>query len=354
MKKITILDTTLRDGSYTINFSFTSTDTSLICEQLEHAGLEYIEIGHGLGMNASNLGYGVASQTDEEYMIAAKETLKKAKYGMFCIPGIARLSDLDLAKKHHMGFVRVGTDVDKVQESEKFIKKAKRLDLFVAANYMKSYALEPSKFAKQVKQSEKYGADIIYIVDSAGGMFPEDVLNYYKAIRKISNMPIGFHGHDNLGLAVSNSLVAAEIGIELIDSSLQGLGRSSGNASTEILVAALKKKGFHTNVDLLKILNVGQTYVQPLITARGKMPLDIIAGYADFHSSYMHHIMKYSSKYRVAPEILIIEMAKIDKVNLNEEILDKIARKIKNSNDVYTAKYGFNRYIGREQEKQKT
>lgn len=351
MKKVTILDTTLRDGSYTINFSFTSTDTSIICKQLENAGTEYIEIGHGLGFNASNLGYGRAVQSDEEYMIAAEKSLKKAKYGMFCIPGIARLEDLNTAQKHNMGFVRVGTDVTKVPQSEKFIKKAKSAGMFVAANYMKSYVMQPEKFAQKVKLSERYGADIIYIVDSAGGMFPENIRDYYKAIRKVSNIPIGFHGHDNLGLAISNSLTAVEIGIDLIDSSLQGLGRSSGNACTEILVTALKKKGYETGIDFLKILEIGQTYVQPLITTRGKMPLDIVAGYADFHSSYMHHIMRYSSKYNIDPAILIIEMTKIDKVDLDEKILNKVAQKIKRSEVVYTAKYGFNRYVGGEQER---
>lgn len=166
MKKVKILDTTLRDGSYTINFSFTSADTSLVCKNLEDVGIDHIEIGHGLGFNASNLGYGKATETDEEYMIAAENVLKKAKYGMFCIPGIARLEDLETAKKHNMGFVRIGTDVTRITESEKFIKKAKKCGLFVAANYMKSYALEPEKFADKVKQSEKYGADMIYIVDS--------------------------------------------------------------------------------------------------------------------------------------------------------------------------------------------
>src|SRR5574337_921441 len=124
-RKIKILDTTLRDGSYAINFSFTSSDTSILCKNLEDAGFEYIEIGHGSGLNASNLGYGKTVQTDEEYMIAADEVLGKAKYGMFCIPGIARLKDLDIASKHNMEFIRVGTDVTKVPKSEIFIKKAK-------------------------------------------------------------------------------------------------------------------------------------------------------------------------------------------------------------------------------------
>jgi 4-hydroxy-2-oxovalerate aldolase len=348
--KIKILDTTLRDGSYAVNFSFTSADTSVICKNLENAGFEYIEIGHGSGLNASSLEYGKTVQTDEEYMIAAEESVTKSKYGMFCIPGIARLEDLDLARKHNMGFIRIGTDVTKVEKSEDFIKKAKKNGMFVAANYMKSYALPPEKFAEKVKLSEKFGADIVYIVDSAGGMFSENVVEYFKAIRKISNIPIGFHGHDNLGLAVSNSLTAAEIGIEFIDSSLQGLGRSSGNACTEMLILALKKKGFKTGIDFHKVLDIGQMYVQPLINAKGKMSLDMISGYADFHSSYMHHIIKYSTKYNVSPINLIIEYSKINKVEMNIVELEKIAQKLKSEGNIYTAKYRFNRYIGREQD----
>lgn len=351
MKKIKLLDTTLRDGSYEVNFSFTSSDTSLICKQLEDAGLNYIEIGHGLGFNASRLGYGEASQTDEEYMIAAEEVLSKAKYGMFCIPGIARLEDLDLAKKHNMDFVRIGTDVTKVQESEKFIKKAKENGMYVTANYMKSYALEPEKFAKKVLLSEKFGVDAAYIVDSAGGMFANDIVKYYNEIRKVSDITIGFHGHDNLGLSISNTLSAVEVGIDLVDCSLQGLGRSSGNACAEILVMALKKKGYDTGVDFRKLFEAGQEFVQPLVTSNGKMPLDVVAGYADFHSSYMHHIMKYSSKYNVDPITLIIEYSKINKIDVKENELDKIAQKLQQEGNVYTAKYRFNRYVGREQDK---
>jgi 4-hydroxy 2-oxovalerate aldolase/long-chain acyl-CoA synthetase len=350
MKKINIIETTLRDGSYAINFSFTSADTSIICKQLEGVGFRYIEIGHGVGLNAANKGYGAAAASDEEYMIAAESVLKRAKYGMFCIPGIARLEDIDLAARHNMGFIRIGTDASKVPTSEHYIKRAKDHGLFVAANYMKSYILHPKELAKQVKLSEKYGADMLYIVDSAGGMFGTNIKSYFEAIRDVSNLPVGFHGHDNLGLAVANSLEAVQIGIEFIDSSLQGLGRSAGNASTEILIAALHKMGYDTGVDFLEVLKIGQKYIQPLVTTKGKMPLDIISGYAEFHSSYMHHIQKYSAKYNVDPAILIIEMCKIDKVNVDEKMLDRVARQIEKRAEVYTGEYGFDRYIGGEQD----
>jgi len=217
IRNIKILETTLRDGSYATNFSFTTADTAIICKELEKAGFKFIEIGHGVGLNASNMDKGQAVQTDEEYMIAAKNVLKKSKYGMFCIPGIARLKDIDLGVKHNIGFLRIGTNVTEVPTSEEFIKKAKDYGIFVTANFMKSYVLPPEKFAKMVQLSEKYGADMIYLVDSAGGMFVDEINRYYKAIRKVSDIPLGFHGHDNLGLAVSNTIEALKMGFELID-----------------------------------------------------------------------------------------------------------------------------------------
>lgn len=350
-KKVTILETTLRDGSYTINFGFTASDTEIICRELEEAGLEFIEVGHGVGLGASTAGYGEAVQTDEEYMQAAQRALTKAKYGMFCIPGIATLSDIDLAHRNGMGFIRIGTNVTHVAESEEFIKKAKKLGMFVAANYMKSYALSPEEFAKQVKVSEKCGADMVYIVDSAGGMFADDLYNYYTAIRKISDIPLGFHGHDNLGLAIANSIAAADMGIQFIDATLQGLGRSAGNASIEALVAALFKRGYTMPINMMRLFEIGQKYVHMLLQTKGRMPLDIVSGYAEFHSSYMPHIQKYAAKYSVDPALLIIEICKIDRVEINLEALDQIARRLQKEGKVYHGQYGFNRYIGGEQEK---
>lgn len=351
MKKVTLLEATLRDGSYAVNYSFTSADTAIICKELENAGFEYIEVGHGSGMNSSNKGLGIAAQTDEEYMQAAAQVLTKAKYGMFCIPGVSRLEDIDMAARNNMGFVRIGTNVTEVESSKDFIKKAKDYGMFVCANFMKSYALSPEGFAQQVKLSESYGADMVYVVDSAGGMFVEDVKRYYDAIRKVSSIPLGFHGHDNLGLAASNSLEAVKMGFDFVDCCLQGLGRSSGNASTELLAASFLKMGFYTGVDFMKILDIGKKYIQPLITRRGLEPLDVILGYSEFHSSYMPLIHKYSVKYNVNPALLIIEMSKIDKVHVDENILSDVAQKLSQSDDVYLAKYHFNRYIGGEQQK---
>ncbi len=287
-------------------------------------------------------------------MKAAKSSLKRAKYGMFCIPGIATLRDLDLARDYGMDFIRIGTNVDAIESAKPFIEKARKFGMLVAANFMKSYALSPREFALKVRRAEDYGADIVYFVDSAGGMLPGTIETYIREIQKKSKIELGFHGHNNLGLALANTLRAAELGVRYLDASLQGLGRSSGNACTEMLVAALEKSGLKTGIHFLKLLKAGQELVQPLIDQRGESALDIVAGYAEFHSSYMPKILKCAAKYQVDPEILIIEACKISKVDVDEKKLNalaqKISKKLKKNRAHYIDGYKLTRYVGAEQE----
>ncbi len=163
--KTQIMDVTLRDGSYAINFQFSEHDTRKIGRVLEQSGIPFVEIGHGQGLNASNYKNGIALCTDEEYLASAQEAYQSCKYGMFCIPGLARLEDLDLLRKYGASFVRIGSNVDKVETTEPYIKHAKDLGLIVAANYMKSYTATEEEFEACVKKSMSYGVDYGYVVD---------------------------------------------------------------------------------------------------------------------------------------------------------------------------------------------
>lgn len=222
--------------------------------------------------------------------------------------------------------------------------------MHVSANFMKSYALEPMAFAKQVKISQEYGADIIYLVDSAGGMLPSDIERYFMAIKDTCNASFAFHGHDNLGLAIANSLKAVECGAEIIDASLQGFGRSSGNAAVEVFLAALQRIGIESGINLLMTMDAGERYIRPLIRRRGISSLDVISGLAQFHSSYMGRIRKYASKYGVDPRELICRVCEIDRVDCKESLVEEIAQKYQlESADVVTARFDFDEYCGSEQ-----
>lgn len=300
-----------------------------------------------MGLNASSPENGVCVCTDQEYMEVANDALQKSKFGFFCIPGIARLEDLKIARDNGASFVRVGINANEIPKTEAYIHEAKDLGLIVMTNYMKSYVLTPEDFAKNVLLSEKYGADYVYLVDSAGSMLPEDIEKYYNAIRQISDIKLGFHGHNNLGLAVSNSVFCSELGFDLVDSSLQGLGRSSGNASTELLCAVLMKKGLINGIDIVDLFTAGYELLHPITSKNMTNPLDYICGYAGFHTSYMKYIQKCSTAFHVNPLALILAYAAIDQVNMDYNKLCEISKTL--PTDLTNHKYNFSEYIGTEQ-----
>lgn len=346
----TILEVTLRDGSYAINFQFTATDTTLICRELDEAGFPMIEVGHGVGLGASRAGKGQAAETDEAYLAAAAGAVKRAKWGMFCIPGIAVLDDVDMAADYGMSFIRIGTNVTDVRDAEPFVLRAKRHGMFVSANFMKSYALEPNEFAEHARLASDFGADLLCIVDSAGGMLTSDMERYFYAVRDRSDIPLGFHGHNNLELAVANSLRAVELGAVVIDASLQGLGRSAGNTPTEILLLALERKGISPGINPLKVMDIGEKYIKSLVQRQGYDPIDMVSGYAQFHSSYMGIIREFSTKYQIDPRRLIMAVCKEDKVNAPRDLVERIAQRIRDEGDeVFTARFRLDRYHGAEQ-----
>lgn len=349
-ERLRVMDTTLRDGSYAINFQFTARDTAVIAGQLEAAGFELIELGHGVGLGASQRNCYRAAETDEAYLAAAADTLKRAMWGMFCIPGITALQQIDMAADYGMRFIRIGTDVADVPHSREFVERAKKHGMFVCANYMKSYVATPAEFARNALLSKQYGADVVYVVDSAGGMLTRDVDGYFSAVRDVCDIKIGFHGHDNLGLGVANAVRAAELGAAIVDTSLQGMGRSAGNTPTELFIAVMERLGVAMGFDPLRVMDISEKYIKPLIRRNGYNSLDIVAGYAQFHSSYMGMIREFSSKFGVDPRKLIIALCERDKVNAPRVMVEDLARALgAEPEDAFSARFHLDRYYGDEQ-----
>ena len=350
MRTPKILDCTLRDGSYVVDFQFTAADTRNISRELDEAGFPYIEVGHGVGLGASENGKNIAAASDVEYMQAAAEAVTHGKWGMFCIPGIAKLEHLRIAADNGMHFVRIGTDVSEVDSSAPFIALAKDLNIEVYANFMKSYVLSPLEFARLAVRSASFGAEMVYLVDSAGGMMPNEVRAYLQVAREEAPyVPLGFHGHNNLGLAVANSLVCVEGGVAMVDTSLQGFGRSAGNTPTEQFVSALVRSGYEIKIDPVKTMHLGETLLRPRIERRGLCSLDMVAGLAQFHSSYMPAVLSAAKNHRVDPRLLIIELCRHDKINAPRSLIEQIATSLEADHFMPTLLTWPN-YYGEEQE----
>lgn len=329
MKCPDILETTLRDGSYTIDFNFDAAITRKLGTALEQSGFTIIEIGHGVGLNATQK-VARSAATDEEYLKAGAESFKDALWGMFFIPGIADMTHLELAHRYGMKMVRIGTDITRYKEAEPFIKRANQMGMVTTHNLMKSYAVDTEEFFRIANETASWGPNIVYLVDSAGGMFPDEVAKLIRRMKKELPCKVGFHGHDNLGMANANTLAAVDAGVDIIDTSLRGMGRSAGNAQTETMLLVLKKRGFDIPIDITKVMDLGEEYINQYVEEpRGVSPIDAVSGYAEFHSSFFKKVKEAADKNRVDVRDLIIEACKIDKVNVTDEVIDEALKRMR-------------------------
>ena len=281
MKKqipITLLDVTLREGSYLVDFQVKTKDASYIVEYLDHAKIQYIELGHGGGVGAAKLGY-PSLASDVEYLENARKVVKKAKLGVLVNPNWNCLPDFnDIIPL--VDFVRIGANVNDVSSAAPYVDKAKKNGLFVFFQLLRTPAVPAFRAASAARKAEKMGADVIYIVDTMGSLTPKGVREYVKMIKGSVKVPLGFHSHNNLGLAIANSLEAARSGCKFIDGSLLGVGRQAGNAQLEILALLLEREGFKTAVDTRLLLDTAESLVAPVFkNYKGVDPYDAWAAY---------------------------------------------------------------------------
>ncbi len=344
-----LMDCTLRDGSYAVDFQFTAKFTASLSKVLDDLGFDYIEVGHGIGIGASDK-VRRAAATDIQYARSANSSIKNSQWGMFAIPNIATPDLVDELFDEEMDFLRVGIDALDLHTGLSFLEKIIKPGRQIFVNFMKSYALTPEELGKRVKLANSIGVDGIYFVDSAGGILPTELQEYSQVfLENKGNSKLGFHGHDNLGLAVSNSLFLAGEGFEIIDCTMQGLGRSSGNATTEKIVALFAKLKFNENYSVIDVLKAGEEHVRPKIPLPGHSGLDTFAGFTLFHTSYMENLIEVSREFLVDPYVLMQEHCKTNLISASVLELSNLAKNIKGEGRFFEGSLPLDRYIGKEQ-----
>jgi 4-hydroxy 2-oxovalerate aldolase len=351
MSNVELLECTLRDGSYAVDFQFTSDFTFQLAAELDRLKFPYIEVGHGMGIDASDKVVRAAA-SDRAYAEATKNAVVKSKWGMFAIPGIANPKNVNNFFAEGMDFVRVGVDAFALEKGIEFIKIVKSesegKEIFV--NFMKSYALDVDSLLDRVRAIEDLDVTGVYLVDSAGGMLPNELEIYSNALEKLnSKLKLGFHGHDNLGLAVSHSLKLASSGFDLIDCTMQGIGRSSGNASTERLVSILNRLEVDKSYDINEVLKVGERLVRPKFLQPGFSGLDTLAGFLLFHTAYMDDLITVSREFEVDPYMLMQEHCKISITSGSHDEISAVAKSMISNGHSYLGSYPLDRYFGHEQ-----
>ena len=251
-RDVLITEVALRDGSHAIRHQFTVDQVTKIAKALDDANVPFIEVSHGDGLGGSSLQYGFSLTNELELIEAAASVVENSKIAVLLLPGIGTMADLKKAAELGAKMARIATHVTEADVSPQHIALAKELGLETVGFLMMSHMAPTEKLVEQAKLMESYGADTIYVVDSAGALLPHQVKERIRALKDTLEINVGFHAHNNLSLAMANTLVAIEEGATRIDGSIRCLGAGAGNTQTEVLVAVLDKLGIKTGIDLIK------------------------------------------------------------------------------------------------------
>jgi 4-hydroxy-2-oxovalerate/4-hydroxy-2-oxohexanoate aldolase len=258
--------------------------------------------------------------------------LERAKVSALLIPGIGTVDHLRMAHDLGVHTIRVATHCTEADVSEQHITLARKLEMDTVGFLMMSHMNSPEGLVQQAKLMEGYGANCIYITDSAGYMLPDDVKARLSAVRDAlkPETELGFHGHHNLAMGVANSLAAIECGANRIDAAAAGLGAGAGNTPLEVLVAVCDRMGIETGVDVWKIQDVAEDLVVPMMDFPIRIDRDSLTlGYAGVYGSFLLFAKRAGEKYGVPARDILVELGRRDMVGGQEDMIEDTALTLK-------------------------
>ena len=327
-RKIIVHDMTLRDGMHPKRHQMTLEQMKTIAQGLDNAGVPLIEVTHGDGLGGSSVNYGFPAHTDEEYLSAVVPLMKRARVSALLIPGIGTVDHLRMAHELGVNTIRVATHCTEADVSEQHITLARKLDMDAVGFLMMAHMNSPEGLASQAKLMESYGANCVYVTDSAGYMLPDDVKCRLAAVRAAlrPETEIGFHGHHNLAMGVANSIAAIEAGAARIDAAAAGLGAGAGNTPMEILVAVCERMGIETGVDVWKIQDVAEDLVVPIMDFPIRIDRDALTlGYAGVYGSFLLFATRAEKRYGVPARDILVELGRRGMVGGQEDMIEDTA-----------------------------
>lgn len=326
MTAFRLTDSTLRDGSHALAHQFTVDQVRNVVRGLDRAGVPVIEVSHGDGLGGSSFNYGFSHTSEKQLLEAAVQEATQAKIAVLMLPGIGVKDDLVDAAEIGATVARIATHCTEADIAPQHIALAKDLGMETVGFLMMSHMISPGDLLEQAKLMESYGADCVYVVDSAGAMTIDDARARVSTLKSNLSVQVGLHAHNNLSLAVANSMAAYEEGVDQIDGCTTGLGAGAGNCPTEILVAAFEKSGVDTGVDPLAVMDVAQDVVRPLQPEQGVIDRDgLLLGYAGIYGSFLLHAKRAAERFGVDSKDILLELGKRKVVGGQEDMIIDVA-----------------------------
>jgi len=327
-RKVLLHDMCLRDGMHAKREQIPVQQMVKVATALDAAGIPLIQVTHGAGLGGNSLQHGFALASNEEYLRAVVPQMKQAKISVLLIPGLGTMRELQSAYDCGARSVSVATHCTEADTAPQHIAYARKLGMDTVGFLMMAHLNDPKGLARQAKLMESYGAQTVYVTDSAGFMLPADVTARIAEMRAVldASTEIGFHGHHNLGMGIANSIAAVEAGASRIDGSVAGLGAGAGNAPLEVFVAVCDRMGIETGVDLFKLMDVAEDVIVPMMDHLVRIDRESLTlGFAGVYSTFLLHAKRAAQRFGVPARDILVELGRKKMIGGQEDMIEDTA-----------------------------
>lgn len=336
MAKLLFFDSTLRDGNHAVAHQINKETISAYCKAIDSAGMHTVIVGHGMGMGASSLQVGLALLDDREMLSCARANLQNTKLGGFLIPGFGTIKD------HIIPALDIGVDLFCVAAHCTEANVTRQHIEFLTSKGIETYGIlmmyhmaSTDVLVQQALLMQQYGARGVIIMDSAGASTPEMVRKTIASCVDCLDVRVGFHAHNNMGLAVSNTYTALKEGADIIDATLRGFGAGAGNCQIEAIAALLLKEDTKISLDFNLLCEISDRIIAPIAPPeQGISPISIVSGMSGVVSTFIPLVKKVALKYNVSPVDIFIELGRQKVIGGQEDAVYSVASMIAKRNNL--------------------